>query len=203
MVSLAFEVDEKLFGNTEKTIKGNDDGTPYVLKYKPSRDIKGDYTVDVQYGLMSGLDPNRALIFGLQARSDKLISRDFLRRNLPFNVNVTQEEQRIDIEEMRDALRSSVAQAAIAIPQMASQGQDPTSIVKSIAAVVTGRQKGESLESVVMKAFTPEPQPQVPAAGMAPEQPQMGPPGTAPVAAPAAGPSGQPDLQQLLAAIGV
>ena len=203
MVSLAFEVDEKLFGNTEKTIKGNDDGTPYVLKYRPSRDIKGDYTVDVQYGLMSGLDPNRALIFGLQARSDKLISRDFLRRNLPFNVNVTQEEQRIDIEEMRDALRSSVAQAAIAIPQMASQGQDPTSIVKSIAAVVTGRQKGESLESVVMKAFTPEPQPQVPAAGMAPEQPQMGPPGTAPVAAPAAGPSGQPDLQQLLAAIGV
>ena len=202
MVSLAFEVDEKLFGATEKTIKGSDDGTPYILKYKPSKDIKGDYTVDVQYGLMSGLDPNRALIFGLQARSDKLISRDFLRRNLPFNVNVTQEEQRIDIEEMRDALRQAVASSAIAIPQMAAQGQDPSNLIRAIAQVVTGRQKGEALESVVTKAFQPEPQPEVPAAGVAPGLGQTAPAQGGPVAAPAAGPGGTPDLGSLLAAIG-
>ena len=204
MVSLAFEVDEKLFGNTEKTIKGSDDGTPYVLKYRPSRDIKGDYTVDVQYGLMSGLDPNRALIFGLQARSDKLISRDFLRRNLPFNVNVTQEEQRIDIEEMRDALRQAVASSAIAIPQMAAQGQDPSNLIRAIADVVVGRQKGQSLEDVVSKAFAPEPQPEVPAAGVAPGLGQTAPAMGGPVAAPAAGPmaGGAPDLNSLLAAIG-
>ena len=202
MVSLAFEVDEKLFGATEKTIKGSDDGTPYVLKYKPSRDIKGDYTVDVQYGLMSGLDPNRALIFGLQARSDKLISRDFLRRNLPFNVNVTQEEQRIDIEEMRDALRQAVASSAIAIPQMAAQGADPSRLIRAIAQVVTGRQKGEALETVVTKAFEPEPQPEVPAAGVAPGSAPAAPTQGGPVAAPAAGPGGTPDLGSLLAAIG-
>lgn len=202
MVSLAFEVDEKLFGANEKTIKGSDDGTPYVLKYRPSKDIKGDYTVDVQYGLMSGLDPNRALIFGLQARSDKLISRDFLRRNLPFNVNVTQEEQRIDIEEMRDALRQAVASSAIAIPQMAAQGQDPSNLIRAIAQVVTGRQKGEALESVVTKAFQPEPQPEVPAAGVAPGSAPAAPTQGGPVAAPAAGPGGTPDLGSLLAAIG-
>ena len=202
MVSLAFEVDEKLFGATEKTIKGSDDGTPYVLKYKPSKDIKGDYTVDVQYGLMSGLDPNRALIFGLQARSDKLISRDFLRRNLPFNVNVTQEEQRIDIEEMRDALRQAVASSAIAIPQMAAQGADPSRLIRAIAQVVTGRQKGEALETVVTKAFEPEPQPEVPAAGVAPGSAPAAPTQGGPVAAPAAGPGGTPDLGSLLAAIG-
>ena len=203
MVSLAFEVDEKLFGNTEKTIKGSDDGTPYILKYRPARDIKGDYTVDVQYGLMSGLDPNRALIFGLQARSDKLISRDFLRRNLPFNVNVTQEEQRIDIEEMRDALRQAVASSAIAIPQLAAQGQDPSNLIRAIADVVVGRQKGKSLEDVVTEAFTPEPQPEVPAAGVAPGLGQTAPAQGGPVAAPAAGPTGTPDLGSLLAAIGV
>ena len=204
MISLAFEVDEKLFGNAEKTIKGSDDGTPYILKYRPSRDIKGDYTIDVQYGLMSGLDPNRALIFGLQARSDKLISRDFLRRNLPFNVNVTQEEQRIDIEEMRDALRQAVASSAIAIPQMAAQGQDPSNLIRAIADVVVGRQKGQSLEDVVSKAFTPEPQPEVPAAGVAPGMGQTAPVEGGPVAAPAAGPmaGGAPDLNSLLAAIG-
>ena len=202
LLSMAFEVDEKVFGNSEKTIKGSDDGPPYILKYRPNRDIKGDYTVDVQYGLMSGLDPNRALIFGLQARSDKLISRDFLRRNLPFNVNVTQEEQRIDIEEMRDALRQAVASSAIAIPQMAAQGQDPSALIRAIAQVVTGRQKGEALESVVTKAFEPEPQPEVPAAGVAPGLGQTAPTQGGPVAAPAAGPGGQPDLGSLLAAIG-
>jgi hypothetical protein len=202
LLSMAFEVDEKVFGNSEKTIKGSDDGTPYVLKYRPSRDIKGDYTIDVQYGLMSGLDPNRALIFGLQARSDKLISRDFLRRNLPFNVNVTQEEQRIDIEEMRDALRQAVASSAIAIPQMAAQGQDPSALIRAIAQVVTGRQKGEALESVVTKAFEPEPQPEVPAAGVAPGLGQTAPTQGGPVAAPAAGAGGAPDLGSLLAAIG-
>ncbi len=40
MVSLCFEVDEKIFGNMTKQIKGSDDGTPYTLKYIPSRDIK-------------------------------------------------------------------------------------------------------------------------------------------------------------------
>ena len=86
LIGIAFEVDEKIFGNERKMIRGTDDGTPFELTYTPARDIKGDYTVDVQYGLMAGLDPNRAAIFGLQLRGDKLISRDFLRRNLPLNI---------------------------------------------------------------------------------------------------------------------
>ena len=49
LVSVCFEADEKIFGGIPKTIKGSDDGTPYVLKYTPSRDIKGEYGVDVRY----------------------------------------------------------------------------------------------------------------------------------------------------------
>ncbi len=109
LIGIAFEVDEKVFPNDRKVIRGTDDGTPFELNYTPSRDIKGDYTVDVQYGLMAGLDPNRAAIFGLQLRGDKLISRDFLRRNLPFSINVTQEEQKVDIEDLRDSLRNAVS----------------------------------------------------------------------------------------------
>ena len=89
LLALCLKVDEKIFGTTEKELKGIYNGTPYNIKYKPSRDISGDYTVDVQYGLMAGLDPNRALVFGLQARGDKLISRDFLRRQMPFSFNAT------------------------------------------------------------------------------------------------------------------
>ena len=81
---LCFEMDEKLFGNVEKTVRGVDAGAPYEITYTPLKDIDGDYTVDVTYGLMAGLNPNQALVFGLQARGDQLISRDFLRRQMPW-----------------------------------------------------------------------------------------------------------------------
>ena len=209
LTSLCFEVDEVVFGNMTKTIKGTDDGTPYTMKYTPSRDIKGEYGVDVRYGIMSGMDPNRAIIALLQMRSDKLVSRDYVRREIPMELNVTQEEQRVDIEEMRDSLRVAVAQYAQAIPALAAQGQDPSQIITRIAEVIQGRQKGFQLETIIEKAFAPEPQPVAPPIA---EQPAIPAVGTAPVPAsqpteqqqsgeaPTAGP--RPDIAQLLASIG-
>jgi hypothetical protein len=213
LVSMCFEIDEVIFGNMTKSIKGTDDGTPYTMKYTPSRDIKGEYGVDVRYGIMSGMDPNRAIIALLQMRSDKLVSRDYVRREIPMDLNVTQEEQRVDIEEMRDSLRVAVAQYAQAIPAMAAQGQNPEEIVKRIAGVIQGRQKGLSLESTVEKVFMPEPVPapvappmapgmeqQIPAAGAAPAPASQQPPQEQAGQAPAAGQ--RPDIAQLLASIG-
>ena len=210
LIGLCFEVDEKLFSNVQKTIKGSEDGTPYVLKYTPGRDIKGEYGVDVRYGIMSGMDPSRAIIALLQMRSDKLVSRDYVRREIPMDLNVSQEEQRVDIEEMRDALRVSVAQYAQAIPALAAQGQDPSLIVSRIAEVIKGRQKGLSLESIVEKAFAPEPPPpapemamqggpQLPAAGAAPAPASQQPPQEQAGQAPAAGQ--KPDIATLLAGL--
>jgi hypothetical protein len=209
MVSLCFEVDEKIFGNVTKQIKGTDDGTPYTLKYIPSRDIKGEYGVDVRYGIMSGMDPNRAIIALLQMRSDKLVSRDYVRREIPMELNVTQEEQRVDIEEMRDSLRVAVAQYAQAIPMLASQGQDPSQVITRIADVIAGRQKGLQLETIIAKAFAPEPvapapmmpEQQVPVAGAAPVPASQPTPEQQSGEAPAAG-QPQPDIAQLLASIG-
>jgi hypothetical protein len=213
LIAICFKVDEKVFGNTLKEIRGVDDGTPYILKYNPAKAINGDYTVDVRYGIMSGMNPNNATVALLQMRSDKLVSRDYVRRELPIEINVTQEEQKVDIEEMRDALRAAISQTALAIPQMVAQGQDPSKILNSFAEMIKGRQKGLQIESVVEKAFAPEPQPetaamqpQSPVAGMAPasaSQPSMEQPGGA---APAAGgpqaPQGKPDIASLLASIG-
>ena len=181
------------------------------MKYTPSRDIKGEYGVDVRYGIMSGMDPSRAIIALLQMRSDKLVSRDYVRREIPLDLNVTQEEQRVDIEEMRDSLRVAVAQYAQAIPALASQGQDPTQIISRIAEVIQGRQKGQALETVVEKAFAPEPvAPQAPAllgaqqlpvAEAAPAPASQQPQGqTQGGVTPATGQA--PDIGQLLAAIG-
>ena len=164
LVGLCLEIDERVFGSTEKTIRGNQDGTPYEIKYRADRDIAGDYTVDVQYGLMAGLDPNRALVFGLQARGDQLISRDFLRRQMPFALNATEEEQKIDIEEMRDSLKQAIAQYAASIPQLAQAGQDPTQALANLASIIQGRQKGKLIEDLVAEAFAPKPSPEMPSA---------------------------------------
>lgn len=164
LFSKAFALDEALWPNEEKTLRGNADGTPYEVKYTPSKHIRGDRTIDVTYGLMAGLQPNQALVFGLQARGDKLISRDFLRRQMPFSLNAGQEEAKVDIEELRDSLKAAVAMMAQAVPAMTQQGMDPTLVLTQLSAVIDARQKGVPVEEAIAKAFAPpEPPPGQPA----------------------------------------
>ena len=219
LLALCLKVEDKIFPNQEKELRGVYNGTPYDIKYKPFRDIAGDYTVDVQYGLMAGLDPNRALVFGLQARGDKLISRDFLRRQMPFSFNATNEEQKVETEELRDAMKQAIASYAQAIPALASQGQDPSDILRKLSYVISERQKGTAIEVAIQKAFQPEVP--APAAAPAPVSPMSGMPGEAPaggagelpmgmsetgrmqgVAPGQLAPGGRPDVQSLLASLG-
>ncbi len=197
VISLCFEVDEKFY-NFQKTIRGVDAGAPYAVDYLPSKNIKGDYSADVRYGMLAGLNPAQGLIFMLQALGGKLISKDLAQRELPFGINVTQEQEKIEVEEMRNALVSSLQASAQAIPQLIASGGDPTTIVKQIAEVITLRQSGKSIEDAINEVFAPE---ELPAAG-APtvEQPSPAPAAPAAGALPA-GPGGQPDIQTLLSSL--
>lgn len=181
VMRLCFMMDEKMFGDVEKEVRGVNAGAPYEINYTPAKDIQGDYWCDVTYGLMAGLDPNRALVFGLQARGDKLISRDFLRRQMPWEMNVTMEEEKVEVEELRDALIQAVSGYAQALPAMVAQGQDPSKILSAMATIINGRQEGKQIEETVAEAFAPEPQPESPV-GAAPEEAQ-GAPGEAPAGA--------------------
>jgi hypothetical protein len=155
VISVCFEMDETLF-NFVKTIRGVDAGSPYSLEYTPSKDIKGDYTADVRYGMLAGLNPAQGLIFMLQALGGKLISKDMAMRELPFGINVTQEQEKIEVEEMRNALVGSLQAYTQAIPQLAASGGDASDIVKKIAQVIKARQKGISIEDAIEDIFTPE-----------------------------------------------
>lgn len=207
VIRLCFEMDEKLFSSS-KTMRGVYNGAQYELTYDPKTDIKGDYTVQVRYGLMSGLDPSRALIFSLQALQADLISRDFVMRELPWSMNVIHEQERIDIEKMRNALLSSLLAASQAIPQMVAGGADPSDIISKLAQVIEERRSGIAVEDAVQKIFkpTPPPQPQVPPAGAAPvEQPPAQQPQSSeavPAQAPAGAPPVPPDLGALLSQLG-
>jgi hypothetical protein len=191
VISVCFEVDEKFF-DYEKTIRGVDAGSPYQITYKPSKDIKKDYSADVRYGMLAGLNPAQGLIFMLQALGGGLISTDLAMRELPFGINVTQEQEKIEIENMRKSLVQSLQAYTQAIPQMAMQGQDPSMVIKKIADVIKSRSKGVTIEAAVEEVFTPE----LPPAG-APQVEQVSP---AP-AAPAGGSPAAPSLQTLLSSL--
>jgi hypothetical protein len=207
VMRMCFKMDEMLFGDIEKEVRGVNAGAPYEITYIPKKDIAGDYWCDVSYGMMAGLDPNRALVFGLQARGDKLISRDFLRRQMPWEMNVTMEEEKVEVEALRDALMQAVGSYAQAIPSLAAQGQDPSKAISAIAAAIKGRMAGENIEDVIAAAFAPEVSPEVEAAGeaQAPGQVPTGEP-TAPQGAPQGMPQapqgqGGSQLQSLLAGL--
>lgn len=209
VISLCFRVDERMFPGP-KTVRGLDDGAPYMLTYDPTKDIKGDYTVEVRYGLMSGLDPSRALIFSLQALGADLVSRDFVMRELPWSMDVAKEQQRIDIQRMRDNLNQALASAAVAIPQMVTQGQDPSNIIEKISSIIAERRKGVAIEDAAMKVFEEErrareeaeaaaAEQEIPGGPTPPQSPMGLPPGSPGTASQEAAPS--LDISQVLSQI--
>lgn len=166
-IELAFEMDEALWGGEKKTIRGTVQGSPFEESYIPSKDIDGDYTVDVTYGFAAGQDPARAIVGLLQLRGDQLISRDFFQRQLPMNIDVVQMQQQIDNEQFTDALKQGVMGYMQAIPQMALQAGgmfDPVTELQKVARVIELREKGKAVHDAVLDAFKPKEQPTTAAA---------------------------------------
>ncbi|GAA4890901.1 hypothetical protein ACFPM3_20185 [Streptomyces coeruleoprunus] len=215
-LELAFEMDERFWPDAKKTIQGTVNGTPYEETYTPSKDIKGNYTVSVSYGFASGMNPNQALVFLLQLRGDQLVSRDFVQRQLPFEVDVTALQAEVDKEQVTDALKQGVFAMLASVGIMAQQGMDPTIVLAQAASIVEMREKGIPMHEAVLKAFQPEPEPASPtSAGGAPGTPGSeggpgvpfgmnpntgAPAGVAPGQA-QLGSGGQPDLMSMLAGL--
>lgn len=222
-LAIAFEMDEQYWPNVEKSIQGMVNGTPFNEKYVPSRDIKGDYSVNVSYGFAAGMNPNQALIFLLQLRGDQDISRDFLQRQLPMDIDVNAMQAQIDSEQVTDALKQGIFSMLSSAGIMAQQGMDPTQVLSQAATIIDQREKGVPMHEAILKAFAPKPA-LTPAAGGeagAPAEPGAEgggaagggagvpfgmnpgtglPGGTAPGQA-QMGPGGKPDLMTLLAGL--
>jgi hypothetical protein len=211
-LKLCFEMDEKLFGNVDKEIRGNDAGVPYAIKYRPSRDIDGDHSVDITYGFAAGLDPNRALVFLLQADGAGLVSKDYVRRSLPVDLNASEEEHKIVIEQSRNGLVQAMSALAQSIPQLAAAGQDVTMTISQQAKFIQLLGKGKSVEDAAQEALAPppppEPDPNAPAGAPGSEAAaaaggfsDAGLPGDIGVGLATEGPNGRPDLQQMFAGL--
>jgi hypothetical protein len=217
-LQIAFEMDEKYWPDTSKRIRGVINGTPFEENYTPVKDINGDYTVSVSYGFASGMNPNQALIFLLQLRGDQLVSRDFVQRQLPMDVDVASLQAQVDQEQTVDALKQGVFAMASSIGIMAQQGMDPTELLTKMAKLIDLRDK-MPMHEAILKAFEPEPQPASPTSAAGPPGAPGGPgegqgpgapfgmgagPGGPGGAAPGQaemGPGGKPDVMSLLAGL--
>jgi hypothetical protein len=218
-----FMMDERYWPEQTKEIRGQHNGTPYELSYKPSRDIKNAYDCDVSYGFAAGLDPNRAVVLLLQLRAEKLFSKDYFARQLPFELNVTDEQTKVAVEETREALFQAIYGFVQSIPALAQSGQDPSGPVVQVAEMVKRLQNGDQVEDVCLAVFAPQsppsgqPGPGGPAGG-----PGAGSPGPGGLAGMAGGggglspsgllrgvpfgqagsaPGGRPDIKTMLAGI--
>jgi hypothetical protein len=136
---------------------------------------------------------------------------------MPWEINVTQEEQKIEIEKLRDSLVAAISGYAQAIPSLATQGQDPGEILSRIATVIAGRQKGQPIEQVIAEAFAPQAPPSAEVVPPGMEQPVPGSSGQVPsggasgLSAATGGPrgvvpgqvgqGGRPPIQSLLAGL--
>jgi hypothetical protein len=213
VTAFCFEMDEKVWPNTKKTIEGTMAGEPYSLDYTPAADIAGNWTCSVSYGYAAGLAPNQAIVMLLQLRGDSLIDRATVQRQLPFDINVEQMQRNIDLEQTADAAKQGLFGLLSAMGQIAAGGQDPRPIMRATAHVMQGRRAGKALEDLMIEAFSPEvmdpeaaaaqaaaaqagpdaaaggePAPAGPPEGVAPDQVGMA-------------PGGQPDLQMLIAGL--
>jgi hypothetical protein len=221
-LEMAFEMDEKFWPDDDKEIRGMVNGSPFEEKYRPVRDIAGNHQVQVSHGFASGLNPNQALVFLLQLRGDQQVSRDFVQRQLPMDIDITQMQAQIDIEQVEDALKQGVFGLLSSAGIMVQQGMDPTEILRKAASIIGMREKGTPMHEAILLAFA-EPEQSARAAGGAAanagmDQQQQGgpgggqtpfgvnpltgaPQGIAPGQA-QAGPGGRPDLMTMLAGLG-
>jgi hypothetical protein len=172
-LEMAFEIDETYWPDETKTVTGVASGAPFTESYTPSKDIKGDYTVSVTYGMTAGMDPNRAIVFLLQLRADQAIDRDTMQRMLPFEVDVDDLQRRVDIEQMTDAMKQGMFALLANAPVMGEQGIDPLKTLQRAAQIIKDRENGKPFHEAVLEAFSPTPEEQAAQGGGDPMQALM------------------------------
>lgn len=205
-IQRCFKMDEHLWPKTKRDVKGIYENVAFVDSYIPERDIKGDHSVDISFGFALGMAPNNALVFLLQATSGGLTSKEFAMRQLPMGVNPAEESKKIQLEQIQNSSIQAVAALATAVPQFVLNQQDPMPIIRALADIQKGLQKGKPIEELIVEVFAPpepEPQQQVVDQTGAPVEGGPGGGGLSSAAERGAmlakGPGDRPDLMQMFA----
>jgi hypothetical protein len=199
VIATCFEMDEQLWGGVKKTRRLKDNGAPRKIVYTPAKDIDGEHTVDVSYGAIAGLDPNRGLVFVLQALAGGLISKQTARKSLPVDMNPMAEDRQIQLEQVDASIAGTIAALPQILPQMTMGGQDPREFVLQIAELRKQISKGKDPSEAISEVFAPKQAPEEAAAPPPSPLEQAQGAGGGPAGLPGAGSGGAGDLLMSLA----
>jgi hypothetical protein len=151
VTEMCLKMDRTLWGSVPKTISGTLSGESFEIKYVPGRDIPENPACDVTYGFASGVSPNSAIVTLLQLRGDQIIGRDTFRRQLPFDIDVDQQQRELDEQMLEEATMQGLAAGLQATGQMFATGQQQTAMTFFDAAVkmIRGRRDGKDLADLI------------------------------------------------------
>lgn len=200
--SMCFEMDQKFWPRTQKTIEGTLVGESYRISYVPERDIDGSYECNVSYGFATGQSTANAIVGVLQMQGGGLLSRDTAMRAIPMGVDPEEETRKLKMEKVDEAALSGIQQMAASLPAIAQQ--DPAmaqQTLRALGVISKGIRNGKSLDELLEKAFAP---PEAPPTAELPAEPGLAPEGAEAPVGPSAGPEAQPpppDLMQLVSSL--
>jgi hypothetical protein len=153
ITAMCFEYDEAWWPNDQKTISGTISGASWELDYSPASDIAGRYTCTVTYGFAAGMHPSQSIVTMLQLEGAGLIAKGTTQENLPFSIDMIQEQKKINVEGSREALKQGLFALVQSSGQMAAAGQDPTPVITLAVSVIKDLQNGLAVEDAVAKAY--------------------------------------------------
>ena len=114
LTKIAFMMDEKLWGDEEKSISGVMKNRKFIDSYVPNKDIAGRYDIRVNYGF--GVGGYQGFLQNVQANAAGFISKKRVMEEMPGVSDVDAELRTIELEQMDE----------VAIEQfkaLAAQGQ--------------------------------------------------------------------------------
>jgi len=138
------EWEEVLHGSEKKKVFWFEGSKAQEETYIPKKDIAGDYRTNREYGAMASFDENSKIIAGLQLMQAKVIDRRTLQDNLDGLKNTSLINERIDEDQAKEMLISSLGQR--------SAERDPAATLALVEIMDSGRGAKETLK----KLFTTE-----------------------------------------------
>lgn len=158
---MCFDMDRTYWPTKLKEIQGLVSGESFQIRYVPDKEIDEYTTVHVDYGFSAGQSPQGTIITMLQLRGDNIIGRDTFRRNLPFTIDVDQQQRELDAQLAADSMMQGLAAGNQAIGQMITAGRVDVAMqfLNAGAAVIKGRSAGRPLADILTEAFAPPPAP--------------------------------------------
>ena len=176
--SSALILDEKLYGGLTKPMTGRIKGESFESTYTPTKVIKGQHSVSIDFGV--GVGGSEGFVELMQLSAQGLIDEQTVMEQMPWIKSVSDTRRKIMIDKLE-----------LIIFEMTGNGQ-PTPVTNQLIQWRTAIEGGTDPWEWLSENPLPSPEPEVPEQVAGPEGPPLPPQG-----GPVPAPSPQSILQQL------